>query len=952
MAASDASHVIDQPAGGTGTPGRADSVLPRIWVLSGLPPATVTSRLVFFGLVLVFALISATCLAIATRWIDRPFAGFLVNERLVPGNVGRYEWTGTRAGLRYPDKIVAVNGRSVASMKDLDAIVQETGPGQPVTYSVRRNGHVIDVTVPTMQFSWADLVITFGIPFLSGLLYLFLGVVVFLLKPDTRVSWVFLIMSACLGLYSITAFDIQSTHAGFIRLYLLVLTLLPAVLVHLSLIFPERLGLLDRHPFVQVAPYLASVILIIPMQALYPRPAFMIPYRIAFAYLIVGATMTMATSLVAFLRTGSVLARQRARVVLFAAAFAFPLPALGHYLSLFQGVEIQLNFLAIPIAIFPASIAYAIGRHNLFDVDVYIKRAVGYGLMTALVGAAYFAMQMGTRTVLFTTLFGEAGETFYPILFAFMVVFLFNPVNRKIKESVDKLFFRHAFDYKRTISAVSTALTSMLDLDQIISRVLGTLRDEMFIDQAGVIVFERGHQRWQAFLAGDRVNAGPGADTQAIRGAVIAEDDPLVRLVRERRSLVTVYDVQEDPSYRAVRAACLQRAAEIGAAIMMPLFYRSEVAGVLTLGRKKSGHFYGREDIELLTTMADQAAVAISNAMTHQEVVRYAEDLAASLRRIQILESIKSNLAKFVPKTVQDLIEESPEAPSFDKRETDVSLLFADITGYTRISAQMELDEVNKMVERYFGAFLDEIVKHGGDVNETAGDGLMVVFRDPDPSAHARSAVLTALGIQHRTAEINAQLKEESAPITMHVGVNSGIAAVGATKIEGATGTRWTYTASGHTTNVAARLASLAEGGAVVISEETRRRLGDEFEADDLGPQSLKNVPEPVRAYRLKVSDGEPSTHTFRERRAYPRRPVAWPVRLYIDKEVHEGLAEDASLHGLRITGVPLHLLTLGKSYELEIMTGKDDAISAVGYVRNMSDRGVGIETTEPLPQS
>jgi class 3 adenylate cyclase len=92
-------------------------------------------------------------------------------------------------------------------------------------------------------------------------------------------------------------------------------------------------------------------------------------------------------------------------------------------------------------------------------------------------------------------------------------------------------------------------------------------------------------------------------------------------------------------------------------------------------------------------------------------------------------------------------------------------------------------------------------------------------------------------------------------PITMHIGVNSGMASVGATKIEGAAGTRWTYTASGPTTNIAARLAALAEGGSIVLSEETRRRLGDEFELADIGPQSLKNVAQPVRAYRCLLTE-------------------------------------------------------------------------------------------------
>jgi class 3 adenylate cyclase len=63
-----------------------------------------------------------------------------------------------------------------------------------------------------------------------------------------------------------------------------------------------------------------------------------------------------------------------------------------------------------------------------------------------------------------------------------------------------------------------------------------------------------------------------------------------------------------------------------------------------------------------------------------------------------------------------------------------VSVLFVDLVGYTHLSERLEADEVNYVVERCFGAFLDEIIDHGGDVNETAGDGLMVIFMDPDPA--------------------------------------------------------------------------------------------------------------------------------------------------------------------------------------------------------------------------
>jgi class 3 adenylate cyclase len=228
-------------------------------------------------------------------------------------------------------------------------------------------------------------------------------------------------------------------------------------------------------------------------------------------------------------------------------------------------------------------------------------------------------------------------------------------------------------------------------------------------------------------------------------------------------------------------------------------------------------------------------------------------DLQAALRRVQILESIRTNLAKFVPRTVQNLIERAPEAPELDKREQDVSVLFVDIAGYTRLSERVDPVRMNAIIERYFGSFLEEILKRGGDVNETAGDGLMVIFQDPDLRRHARAAVKTTLGILRRTREINAQRPEGTEPIVLHVAVNSGLATVGVTKIEGGTGTRWTYTASGPVTNLAARLAGLDAGEVVLVGAETRRRLEGEFPFEALGEQALRNLEHPVPVFRLTL---------------------------------------------------------------------------------------------------
>jgi class 3 adenylate cyclase len=248
--------------------------------------------------------------------------------------------------------------------------------------------------------------------------------------------------------------------------------------------------------------------------------------------------------------------------------------------------------------------------------------------------------------------------------------------------------------------------------------------------------------------------------------------------------------------------------------------------------------------------------VALENARAYHA-------LEAALRRVQILESIRANLSKFVPRVVQDLIERAPEAPALAKREVDVSVLFVDIVGYSRLSDRLDAARLNDLVERYFGAFLDEILGQGGDVNETAGDGLMVIFQDADPRRHAVAAALAGLGVLRRTAEINAAMDGEpgppAEPIGVHVGINSGVAAVGATRIEGLAGTRWTYTASGPVTNVAARLAALGEGDAVMLGGQTRRRLGPEFAPEDLGETELRNIDEPVRVFRLRPPPEEAS---------------------------------------------------------------------------------------------
>ncbi len=220
-------------------------------------------------------------------------------------------------------------------------------------------------------------------------------------------------------------------------------------------------------------------------------------------------------------------------------------------------------------------------------------------------------------------------------------------------------------------------------------------------------------------------------------------------------------------------------------------------------------------------------------------------------RRVSLLQGVQEHLAKFVPQTVKRIIEKNPVAPELEKREQDVSVLFADISGYTKLSEALPQEQVSFIVERYFSSFLDCVHANRGDLSETAGDGLMAIFPDTDPARHARNAVQTALEILQRTATLNEQFRGTFESIAVHAGINSGLALVGPTKLEGATGVRWTYTASGPVTNVAARIAALGEGGMVLASAETTRRVAGLFSMQEMGKRQLKNVKEEVMIYQI-----------------------------------------------------------------------------------------------------
>jgi class 3 adenylate cyclase len=221
----------------------------------------------------------------------------------------------------------------------------------------------------------------------------------------------------------------------------------------------------------------------------------------------------------------------------------------------------------------------------------------------------------------------------------------------------------------------------------------------------------------------------------------------------------------------------------------------------------------------------------------------------AADRKFGELRRITDHFAKFVPEVVKRLVTANPQAPELALHEQDLSVLFVDISSYSRLYEQLPLNTLNALVERYFSSFLDRIQEAGGDVNETAGDGFMAIFQDADIRMHARKAVDTALILLITSAALNRKGNEP--PLSIHIGINSGVALVGAVRFEGLRGSRWTFTDSGSVTNLAARLAEAAEANQILVGPRTIRRLGNGYRFDKVGRQHLKNLADAIDVYRV-----------------------------------------------------------------------------------------------------
>ncbi len=562
------------------------------------------------------------------RWQHSPDFGWRTMYNSGPNVVAEVFKAGEAAGLRAGDTIVAINGQFYTSFDELFfKNIRHAQPGSVNTYTVRRDGKTLDLSLTTGRLGLAAVLWRSGSLFVIGLVYVVIGALVFLMKPHATESWLFFVMTCCIGMVVSYSAPSDLIHPlWFYDVRGLLEVILPAPVIHLALKFPKTRAFLRQKPWLSMVPYLLSLSLFSLMR-LTSTVYWNIPptlYLLRVIYTMLGVLIFLVSMVWNFLQEPSIIIRLQSQVIFVGIILGFFIPtadllvrSLWHAYLL---ADPALGF-AIFLLIFPLSIGYTIVKYDLFAIDVIVRRTYGYALSTlAIVGA--YALIIAVLNLTFQSS-AISTSPLFSLGFALGVVFFLEPLHRRFQSLVDRVFYRQRYDYRKTIRDISEAMTSILDPELIHQTLIGSVVKEMFLENGLLLLPDSTRQTYQVQVA-EGVEAGNLGSRQ------LGEHDALLRALQEKNAAIFRYEIDLHPFYEPSREVLQKTFQSFASELMLPLKYKNEMRGIISLGPKKSGKMFTPEDLDLLQTMINQSAVALENTnlfKEHLEKGRLEEEL-------------------------------------------------------------------------------------------------------------------------------------------------------------------------------------------------------------------------------------------------------------------------------------------------------------------------------------
>lgn len=384
-------------------------------------------------------------------------------------------------------------------------------------------------------------------------------------------------------------------------------------------------------------------------------------------------------------------------------------------------------------------------------------------------------------------------------------------------------------DSKRMMSIlieVAQSLIAVKSLDDIVKKLMDVIFEYLPADRGFLMLLnEEGHLEPRVLKHRDPNNS------ENIEISKTIADKALI----EKMAILTT-DAQVDDRFAAGESI---RFLGIKSAMCVPLFHQEKTIGIIYLDSPTSAAMFGDTDLDLLMAMANFATVGIEQAQLNDKIQQ-----ETSIR--QRLERYHS--PSIVDRILRDISRKSKDEGLLLVQERDVTVLFADIVGFTPMSERMPPSRIAKLLNEYFSEMTEAIFKYEGTLDKYIGDAIMAIFGAPNVMPdHPYRSVCTGLEMIERLQVLN-ETRTPEEQFNIRIGINTGRAVagdIGSIK-------RMEYTVLGNTVNVASRIESMAcKPNQVVVGESTYQAVKDGFVCENIGPIRLKGISEEANVYRI-----------------------------------------------------------------------------------------------------
>ncbi|MGE5603815.1 MAG: hypothetical protein ACM30E_12250 [Nitrososphaerales archaeon] len=389
-----------------------------------------------------FSIIIAPMLALS--WANRPFPGFLVDHALVVADQGGAGWTGRAAGVLLGQRVVRMGGSGVASDGQYAQAISALNAGDTVSVSThaRDGSEKYFPAILMMAFSRRDLFRLFWLPYLMGVAYLSIGAWIYRARGATPPGRALAFFCFAAAVAESLWFDLYSTHVGT-TVWSIAIAALGGALLSLAMRFPQQARIVQRYPGLLGVPYLVSIFIgVWAAASLYDAAnpwQYLAVRDISYRYTGLGGVLFLGTMLFRAIQAPEATVRRQARIVLFGSAIAF-LPIIVWILTPLAGLRLHFEpALYMPwLVIFPFSVAIAIFRYRLLEMDSIVNRTIMWGLLTAVL-AGVISVSITILQKGFQLVTGEKSDVAV-VLTSLILVSVFTPIKTRLQSFLDRTF--------------------------------------------------------------------------------------------------------------------------------------------------------------------------------------------------------------------------------------------------------------------------------------------------------------------------------------------------------------------------------------------------------------------------------------------------------------------------------------------------------------------------------